>query len=113
MYYDNCACTPDTRTLKRLAKEAALAAAKACEAAKASEASACRAASLAKAAEEAACQAEHSASIAREAAHCAEEIAEKVRCMVNELLEANNGCGCSVGYGGCSHHTRRDDDCDC
>ncbi|MBE7040862.1 MAG: hypothetical protein E7400_02725 [Ruminococcaceae bacterium] len=116
MCYDNCSYTTDTRALRRLLKEANAAAARACEAAKASEASACRAASLAKAAENAACQAEHSARVAQEAAHCAEEIAEKVRCMIDELLRANNGCGCFVGYNNYNNYARNngcDSDCDC
>ncbi len=115
MCYDNCSHTTDTRALKRLLKEANAAAYRAREAAKIAEASACRAASLAKAAEEAACQAERSANAAREAARCAEEIAEKVRCMIAGLLEANNGCGCSVDYNN-NYYPRNnkcDDDCDC
>ncbi len=116
MYYDNCSQPTDTRALRRLLKEANAAAFRACEAAKQAEAASCRAASLAKAAEEAACQAERSAKAAREAAKAAEAIAEKVRCMIEELLEANNGCGCSVDYHNHNNYARNngyDNDCDC
>lgn len=107
MSYNNCSYTPDLRELKCLLKDAQAAAEKACEAAKIAEASACRAASLAKAAEEAACRAERAAEVAKAAAVCAEKAAEKVRCMAEDLLAANSGCGCQVEY------TPYHNDCDC
>ena len=112
--FNCCSSTYDKKALYCLLKEAQAAAVSACEAAKAAECAAEKACSFAKAAEEAACQAERSARAAQEARNCAEEIAEKIRCLLDEFGRdrgnscRRSGCGCDDEY---YHHDHSHDCC--
>ena len=112
--FNCCSSTYDKKALYCLLKEAQVAAANACEAAKASEYAAEKARKYANAAEEAACQAERSACAAQEARNCAEEIAEKIRSLLDEFDRGRggscrrSGCECDDEY---YHHDHSHDCC--